>query len=218
MNTDFKTRRIDRNDMLELTRRMTVSRNCMTRIAGCYVDETGMIENTFNVNFLKLKPAEKAENLSIAKTVPFGKTNEQTIEYCFPKKAFSGQTIWRMLSLIQGCGLKNDILMELLYENITVNYKASHPYAIDVFHGTYDVPVKGEDQVYTGESEETYDFIICTIGAVDQEYHVSKPDFGFLFPTFRDRSSDDRGIAVYHKDPDKIEEKLIRMLLEKTDD
>ena len=34
---------IDREDMLELTRRMTVSRNCFSRIAGC---------NTFHA-FLK---------------------------------------------------------------------------------------------------------------------------------------------------------------------
>ena len=30
---------IDREDMLELTRRMTVSRNCFGRIAGAYMDE-----------------------------------------------------------------------------------------------------------------------------------------------------------------------------------
>ena len=32
---------IDREDMLELTRRMTVSRNCFSRIAGAYMDEEG---------------------------------------------------------------------------------------------------------------------------------------------------------------------------------
>lgn len=30
---------IDREDMLELTRRMTVARNCFSRIAGAYLDE-----------------------------------------------------------------------------------------------------------------------------------------------------------------------------------
>ena len=34
---------IDREDMLELTRRMTVSRNCFSRIAGAYMDEEGFI-------------------------------------------------------------------------------------------------------------------------------------------------------------------------------
>ena len=32
---------INREDMLELTRRMTPSRTSFTRIAGCYVDKDG---------------------------------------------------------------------------------------------------------------------------------------------------------------------------------
>ena len=54
---------INREDMLELTRRMTVSRTSMTRIAGAYLDKEGFIDGTFNTNFLKLSPAEKEKNL-----------------------------------------------------------------------------------------------------------------------------------------------------------
>ena len=36
---------INREDMLELTRRMTLSRNSMTRIAGSYMDADGFIDN-----------------------------------------------------------------------------------------------------------------------------------------------------------------------------
>lgn len=32
---------IQREDMLELTRRMTLSHNSFTRIAGCYIDSEG---------------------------------------------------------------------------------------------------------------------------------------------------------------------------------
>ena len=48
--------RINREDMLELTRRMTVARTSFTRIAGCYVDEDGEYDGSFNTNFLKLPP------------------------------------------------------------------------------------------------------------------------------------------------------------------
>ena len=58
---------IDREDMLELTRRMTVSRNCFSRIAGAYMDEEGFIDGTFNTHFLKLSGSEKEKNLNIAK-------------------------------------------------------------------------------------------------------------------------------------------------------
>ena len=50
---------IDREDMLELTRRMTIARNCFNRVAGAYMDEEGFIDGSFNTHFLKLSPADK---------------------------------------------------------------------------------------------------------------------------------------------------------------
>ena len=50
---------INREDMLELTRRMTPARTSFTRIAGCYVDADGDFDGSFNINFLKLSPTEK---------------------------------------------------------------------------------------------------------------------------------------------------------------
>ena len=74
--------------MLALTRRMTVKRTSMTRISGCYADAEGFIDGTFNVNFLKLSPAEREKNLELAKTVLFAQTNQNLKRYAFPE---SGQ-------------------------------------------------------------------------------------------------------------------------------
>lgn len=41
---------IDREDMLELTRRMTIARNCFNRVAGAYMDEEGFIDGSFNTH------------------------------------------------------------------------------------------------------------------------------------------------------------------------
>ncbi len=50
---------INRDDMLELTRRMTSARSNLVRIAGAYIDEEGYIDGTFNTSFLSLQGAEK---------------------------------------------------------------------------------------------------------------------------------------------------------------
>lgn len=44
---------INRDDMLELTRRMTPARASIDRIAGAYFDEEGYVDGTFNTHFLK---------------------------------------------------------------------------------------------------------------------------------------------------------------------
>ena len=56
---------INREDMLELTRRMTPSRTSFTRVAGGYMEPDGEIDESFNVNFLNLSAAEKEKNLAI---------------------------------------------------------------------------------------------------------------------------------------------------------
>ena len=52
---------INREDMLELTRRMTPARSHIDRIAGAYYDAEGYIDGTFNTHFLKLSTAEKTK-------------------------------------------------------------------------------------------------------------------------------------------------------------
>ena len=42
---------INREDMMELTRRMTPARSSVGRIAGAYFDEEGYVDGTFNTNF-----------------------------------------------------------------------------------------------------------------------------------------------------------------------
>lgn len=58
---------INREDMLELTRRMTPARTSFVRMAGCYTDSDGEYDGSFNIHFLKLSGSEKARNLAIAK-------------------------------------------------------------------------------------------------------------------------------------------------------
>ena len=71
---------INREDMLALTRRMTVKRTSITRIAGSYMDEEGFSEGTFNTHFQNLSPAEREKNLALAKAVPFSGTNKNLKE------------------------------------------------------------------------------------------------------------------------------------------
>ena len=70
MHVRKEERMINREDMLELTRRMTLSRTSITRIAGCYVDRDGDFDGSFNINFLKLSASERTKKLKLAKEIP----------------------------------------------------------------------------------------------------------------------------------------------------
>lgn len=190
---------INREDMLELTRRMTPSRTSFTRIAGAYMDRDGEIDGSFNTNFLNLSGAEKEKNIAIAKTIPFSETNVQLKEYAFSAANQDTRNMWQLLTGIKECGLKNDALMYTFYELVAERYKPGKDYAIFVFHDRYDVPVKASDKERLGESEEVYEYLICAICPVVGDYEPGKPECGFLFPAFKERSADDTHIAIYKK-------------------
>ena len=92
---------INRDDMLELTRRMTPARSSVSRIAGAYLDEEGYVDGTFNTHFLKLTPAERNRNLNLAKTVLIAKTNEELKDYRIMRAARRPGSIWQLLDGIK---------------------------------------------------------------------------------------------------------------------
>ena len=157
------TNKIDREDMLALTRRMNVARSSFTRIAGCYVDKDGDFDGSFNVNFLKLSAAEKKKNIELAKVVPFAATNVNLKRYEFADADRRPGTVWQLLMAIRECGLKNDALMDSFYDLVMENYKSRRPYAVYIFHDRYDIPAKAADKERLGESEAVFEYLIAVI-------------------------------------------------------
>lgn len=192
---------ICREDMLELTRRMTVKRNCFTRVAGAYFDDEGYVDGTFNIHYLKLPVGEQAHNLTLAKAVPFSATNEKLREHPFPGKSGQSREIWKLLTVLNSCGLKNDAMLEVFYELLGPHSAFPGGRAFFLFHGSYDVPLKAADKKQLYESEEVYDFLIGVLCPLSGEYEPDKPEWGFLFPAFTDRSSDPEHIAIFEADP-----------------
>lgn len=189
--------KINREDMLELTRRMTLKRNCFSRIAGAYLDEEGFVDGTFNKHFQNLSAKDQQLNLDIAKAIPFSDTNVQLREYSFTEASRKPGSIWQLLMALKECGLKNDAMLDVLYEEFGKRYQADCAYAIYFFYGSYDVPLKASDKESLWESEEVYQFIICAVCPVSGDYEPGEPECGFLFPAFKDRSSDIQRIDVF---------------------
>lgn len=205
--------KINREDMLELTRRMTLKRNCFDRIAGAYLDEEGFVDGTFNKHFQKLSPKERQVNIDIAKAIPFSNTNVQLKEYDFGDTERGSGSIWQLLMALNECELKNDAMLDVFYEYFGQRYRADGGYAVYFFHGNYDVPLKAGDQENLWESEEVYQFLICAVCPVSGDYEPDEPECGFLFPAFKDRSSDIHRIDVFSADGKSRQAEDLRKIL-----
>lgn len=206
---------INREDMLELTRRMTPSRASIGRIAGAYFDGEGLVDGTFNTNFLKLSLKERTRQLGLAKAIPFSASNVQLRDYPVPPAMKRAGGLWQLLDGLKECELKNDGLLEVLYELVGERFQPGFPYAFLLFHGSYDVPAKGSDGQWLEGSEEVYRYLIAALCPVSGDYEPGKPQFGFLYPAFRGRTGDDGYVNLFEQDPDQPHRQLSAWLLGK---
>jgi len=190
---------IDREDMLELTRRMTPDRNCFSRIAGAYMDEEGGIDGTYNTHFLKLAAKEKERSLAIGKAIPFSKPDTELKNYRVPEDFRKPGRIGQLLEALRDCELKNDALLESFYEYIGERWPAAGPYAITVLYGAYDVPRRASDKAEQWESETVYRFLVVAISPLTGDYEAGLPVAGFLYPAFWNHCTDFDGINVFHR-------------------
>ena len=205
--------KINREDMLELTRRMTLRRNCFDRIAGAYLDKDGFVDGTFNRHFQRLSQKDRQTNLNIARTVPFAETNVRLKEYVFSEDERRPGSVWQLLMALKECELKNDAMLDTFYEVFGNRYRTAGDYAVYLFHGSYDVPLKAADKENLWESEEVYQFLICAVCPVSGDYEPGETECGFLFPAFKDRSSDIYRINVFAADEKSSQAQSLRKIL-----
>ncbi len=131
----------------------------------------------------------------------------------YPEEGIKKGSFYQLLCGVLQCGLKNDLLMELLYEQIAEKYSKSPDAAIYVYHGSYDIKAKAADHTYLEDSEEVYDFLICTIAPVLFDFEPDMPEFGFIFPAFYERSMTRNAINIFTKRLERQEPALIRSIL-----
>ena len=97
----------------------------------------------------------------------------------------------------------------------------------------YDIPGKGTDELEMYDaSDEVFEYLICSICPVSlskaglcynaednriedriRDWIVDKPDKGFLFPAFTERSTDIHGVLYYTKKSQDLQPELINQVL-----
>ena len=189
-------------------------------MCGCYVNSQREIVLTFTDTFLNLEEEEFNKYLDIAKKTLSGTIGNNLLELEFPLEEEKPGGKQQFLMGLRESQLKNEALLESFYHMIIDNYDYAGNYLILVYHDAYDVMTKTSDNRKLDESEEVYEYLLCSICPVSlskpglgyledenrigpriRDWVVGAPDTGFIFPAFTDRSTDIHSVMVYGKDP-----------------
>ncbi|MBU3189778.1 DUF4317 domain-containing protein [Clostridium bowmanii] len=207
-----------KKDILELKRRLKKDQCTFTKMCGCYVNGEKHTVLKFRESFLNLDEEEYFKYLEIAKKVLSGAIGNNILELNFEtNEDFINE---RQISLMQlkNSQLKDDAVLDNLYDLIIANYDYTGNFLILFFHDAYDVIAKTKDNIKIDESEEVYEYVLCTICPVSlsepglryfeeqneikariRDWVVESPTNGFVFPAFIDRSCDVNSIMYYTK-------------------
>jgi len=221
-----------RKDILELKRRFKKEQCTFTKVCGCYVNGEKHTILKFRESFLNLDEDEYFKYLEIAKKVLSGTIGNNILELNFStNEDFTNE---RQISLMQlkNSQLKDDTLVDNLYDLIIANYDYTGNFLILFFHDAYDVVSKTKDNIKIDESEEVYEYVLCAICPVSlsepglryfeqqneikariRDWVVEAPTNGFVFPAFIDRSSDVNSIMYYTKNAKDTHTELMENVL-----
>ena len=208
---------ITKRDVLELRRRFTKKNCTLGPMSGCYVSGSKSVLLKFSEFLPDLEDDEFYKYLDIVKKTLSGSLGNNLLELEFARDE-SGVERQQYLLTLRDSKLKNEELLNRLYEQIITHYEYDGNYLILVFHDVYDVMTRTSDRAKLDESEETYAYLLCAvcpvelsraglgyqeeehrIGARDRDWVVGLPDLGFLYPAFSQRSSDVNAVLYYVK-------------------
>ncbi len=221
---------MNQSELNEIKRRLSYDKNCIGRIYGCYVSSTKEIISYIDESSALMSEAENDEFLSVMKKALSGTFDKNLLGLEFTTSQVLNGQEHKLLSELRSDGLKNAELREQLYRKIidSVSYTETN-FVVLLAHDTYDVPKKKDGDVLSDiESDSMFSYILCAVCPVkdgktelgfkagERKFRpctpnqiVSRPDIGFMFPSFDDRKSNIYKVLYYTKDTVNINEKFI---------
>ncbi len=208
---------MEKKEVLELKRRLKKETCTISKLAGCYVNSSKEKVVTFTDDFLSLSDDEIFKYLEIAGKTLSGTVGNNLLELAFPEDEDAMQ---KSMMALKNSKLSDDAILDSFYDSVISSFSYTGHYLILLFYDIYDVPKKTTDGMKLDESEEVYDYIICSIcpvrltkpglGYIEDEkkiaplirdWIVDATDTGFIYPAFSERSTDIHHIMVYSKKP-----------------
>ena len=211
---------MNKSDVLELRKRLKKESCTISRMAGCYVDAYKNKVLKLNENFLNLPEEEFNKFLDVAKKTLGGSVGNNILELDFPEEEENPGGRQQFFAGLRGSELKNEELLDRLYDLVIENYQHVGNFLILVFRDTYDIMTRTTDKLKLDESEEVYEYLLVSvcpvalskpglgyredenrIGARIRDWVVCPPELGFLFPAFNDHGADIHRVDYFVKDP-----------------
>lgn len=205
-------------EIAEIRRRFNIEKTDISCVRGCYVNENREIISDFSQFFGTVARDEAEELLAIIKKTLSGTLGKNLIDIEFSNQQVIGSPEHDLLMALKNSEIKDDGAARALYDQIIQSLNIEGKYLILLTCDKYDVPSYSKDDVKLEDMSEVFTYIVCSICPVkmtkpalsyrvnenefrniDQNWIISAPELGFMFPSFDDRQSNIYNAVYYVK-------------------
>ncbi|WP_313153220.1 DUF4317 domain-containing protein [Lacrimispora sp.] len=224
---------MNKKEANEIKKLFTPANCAISRICGCYVDAEKNKRTELKEAFLSLPEEEAFKYFNIFKSALSGTVGKNMVNMEFPLHTEAEGGTQNFLLKLRDSQLKDDVLIEELYDKVIASYDFGENFYIILIHCAYDIPARSSDGLEMEDASDfVYEFIQCSICPVklskaglcynsqanvienrSRDWIVEAPDTGFLFPSFTDRNTDIHSLLYYTKNPEQMPERLVDELL-----
>lgn len=225
---------MNRNEISEIRRRLNPDKNGITCVRGCYVNEKKEIVSCFERPVQTFPQEEKEKFLALFRRTLSGIPGKNLVDVAFSNQQVMEGEAHKLLMDLRDTGLKDEELVQMLYQKIIDSLMIEDHYLILMLHDVYDVPYRAKDGMRLEDSsKEMFPYILVSIcpvkmtkpalsyNAYDKEFHsrlsdwvVAAPEMGFLFPAFDERSSNIYNALYYTKNTENQHDELAETLFQ----
>ncbi len=223
---------MNRSEINEIKKSIIGDRLSFDRLSGCYVDHEKKKKALFHKSFAELPEDETWKYFEIFRRTLSGTVGKNLLTLEFPIKEEETGGAQEFLLTLRDTSLKEEELVEEIFDRIIEYYSDPENYYIVLAHGVYDIPGITKDRIENDDaSDNVYDFVIgsiCpvklskaglsfdeskkTIALRKRDWVVDQPVKGFLFPAFQDRTGDIHGALYFTKKPADVQPELFDAL------
>ena len=225
---------MNEKEVAEIRRRFRPEKSNITHIRGCLVNDQREIVSEFDQSLLELSQEESELFLSILKRTLSGTLGKNLLDLSFETRQVVEGAEHKLLMELKNTALKNEEAVQALFQRVIQSVTLEGSYLILLAHDAYDIPYRSKSgEALDDASDEVYAYFLCSICPIKtakpalgyfptenvfhhctQDWVVSPPEMGFLFPAFDERSANIYDALYYTRDIKDVHAELIEAVFQ----
>ena len=211
---------MNQKELNEIRRRFRLDKNNISRIYGCYVNNSGEIISYIDESLGTMSAEDAEMYIGFIKKALSGTLGRNLTDIEFTADQVEDSDEHALLMKLRDSALADSEAREEFYKKVIETVKIDESnYLILLVSDSYDVPFKAkDDEIFEDGSTDIFKYIVCCICPVrtpslamkffneELEFHssstgqlVQNPELGFMFPAFDKRSANIYNALFYTK-------------------